>query len=168
MLSKEQQSIIEDSIWVVNTALKNQGLELSPKTEDLRQSAILYMCKCLERFDPTRNIKWSTYAYKNVYLYIKRQNKREIRCRQHEIEDEDIYKTLEEYEAETDNQARLIIDKISQKCTPRERELLDLKLKGYKGREIGVIMGISISRISLYMKSIKEKAKDIRGAIYER
>ena len=58
----------------INTALKKQGLQ---ENEDLRQSAILYMCKCLERFDPTKNIKWTTFAYKNIYLYIKREHNKE-------------------------------------------------------------------------------------------
>ena len=44
MLTKEQQHTIENSIWVVNTALQKQGLS---SDEDLRQSAILYMCKCI-------------------------------------------------------------------------------------------------------------------------
>ena len=37
MLSDEQRETIENSLWVVNTALKNQGLS---SDEDLRQSAI--------------------------------------------------------------------------------------------------------------------------------
>ena len=40
MLTKEQQNIIENSIWVVNTALKKQGLQ---KDSDLRQNEILYL-----------------------------------------------------------------------------------------------------------------------------
>src|SRR5574344_1642765 len=78
MLTAEQQNIIENSIWVVNTALKRQGLTYN---KDLRQSAIVYMCECLTRFDPSRNIKWTTYAYKNVYLFIKRTHKKEcLKC----------------------------------------------------------------------------------------
>ena len=48
-LTAIQQKEIEDSVWVVNTALKRQGLSCN---EDLRQSAILYMCECLLRYDP--------------------------------------------------------------------------------------------------------------------
>ena len=73
-LTAIQQKEIEDSEWVVNTALKRQGLSCN---EDLRQSAILYMCECLLRYDPTKGIKWTTFAYKNVYLFIKRTYKKE-------------------------------------------------------------------------------------------
>ena len=74
MLSDEQRDTIEDSVWVVNTVLKKQGLE---NDEDMRQSALLYMCKCIQRFDPSKNIKWTTFAYKNIYLFVKRNFKKQ-------------------------------------------------------------------------------------------
>lgn len=39
---------------------------------DLKQEAALWLCKCAQRFDPARGVKWSTYAYRSVYLRIKR------------------------------------------------------------------------------------------------
>ena len=160
MLSREQQDIIENSIWVVNTALKKQGLQAD---EDLRQSAILYMCKCLERFDPNKNIKWTTYAYKNVYLFIKRNHLKEFRANSHIIPD-DIFNLVEPIHEEDcfaiDGSSPTILA-IKEQCTEEECQVLDLKLQGYKGAEISQIMRCSTSKVTCCMQSIKEKAKEI-------
>lgn len=164
MLSKTQQNIIENSIWVVNTALKNQGLALSPKTEDLRQSAILYMCKVIQRFDPSRNIKWETFAYKNVYLYIKRKHIKEIRRAKWEIDDETAYNLQHEElpleEPKMFDEAKYMVEHIMKECSPKERQYLDLKLQGYKREEIGEIMGVSSGFIRKCHENIIEKARE--------
>lgn len=160
MLSSEQQDIIENSIWVVNTALKKQGLQAD---EDLRQSAILYMCKCLERFDPNKNIKWTTYAYKNVYLFIKRNHLKEFRANSHIIPD-DIFNLVEPIHEEDcfaiDGSSPIILA-IREQCTEEECQVLDLKLQGYKRAEISQIMRCSTSKVTCCMQSIKEKAREI-------
>ena len=160
MLSKEQQNIIENSIWVVNTALKKQGFQ---GDEDLRQSAILYMCKCLERFDPSKNIKWTTFAYKNIYLFIKRTHNKEKKLAKRMTES-DVLNILEDngdleiYDKEC---ARQTIYSLKTLCTEEECKFIDLKLEGYKGAEISQIMQCSTSKVICCMQSIKEKAKGI-------
>ena len=162
MLSKEQQNIIENSIWVVNTALKRQGLQAD---EDLRQSAILYMCKCLERFDPSKDIKWTTYAYKSVFLFIRRTHGKEMKKRSMFIDD-DIFNLVEPvsstlYEPIMFNDSKNIIDSIKAVCSPEESQIIELKRQGYKVVEISSIMKCSTSKINGCMQSIKEKAKEM-------
>lgn len=162
MLSKEQQNIIENSIWVVNTALKRQGLQAD---EDLRQSAILYMCKCLERFDPSKDIKWTTYAYKSVFLFIRRTHGKEMKKRSMFIDD-DIFNLVEPIPSPLDehimfNESKHIIDSIKAVCSPEESQIIELKRQGYKVVEISSIMKCSTSKINGCMQSIKEKAREI-------
>lgn len=157
MLTAEQQNIIENSIWVVNTALKRQCLS---HNEDLRQSAIFYMCKCLTRFDPSKNIKWTTFAYKNVYFFIKRTHKKEyLKCNM-DIGD-DVVNIDTIVDPVEDDENILLVQNIFNLCTPYERKILQLKMEGYKHGEISVILHCSISKINNYMKSIKEKTKEI-------
>lgn len=161
MLSLEQQNIIENSIWVVNTALKKQGLQAD---KDLRQSAILYMCGCLQRFDPNRNIKWTTYAYKNVYLYIKREHQKEVNVQSHLI-DEDFF-DIEPAENEQNNEFnnsfnRFKVQKIMEICTKEEKRVLKLKMCGYKCEEISKIMQCSTSKTNICMQNIKKKAREL-------
>lgn len=162
MLSLEQQEIIENSLWVVNTALKRQGLQAD---EDLRQSAILYMCKCLERFDPSKDIKWTTYAYKSVFLFIRRTHGKEMKKRSMFIDD-DIFNLIEPVSSPIDeptmfNERKHIIDSIKAVCSPEENQIIELKRQGYKVVEISSIMKCSTSKINGCMQSIKEKARDM-------
>lgn len=155
MLSLEQQSIIENSIWVVNTALKKQGLQYD---KDLKQSAILYMCECLERFDQSKKIKWSTYAYKTVFLYIKRTHAKEMKKCSFVVNDE--ISTLQLPNKTDDNlHGDMIIDSIKELCNPAEIKVLELRDYGYKIAEISKILGCSVSKINSYISTIKEKAR---------
>lgn len=161
MLSLEQQNIIENSIWVVNTALKKQGLQ---GNKDLKQEALLYMCQCLERFDPTKDIKWTTFAYKNVYLFIKRVHNKEQKKLTMIVSD-DVFSIKEPVkmpleEPEMINESKLV-NAIKDLCSPEESRLIELKLKGYKVCEISKLMKCSQSKVSSLFQSIKEKAKEL-------
>lgn len=155
-LTAIQQKEIEDSVWVVNTALKKQGLSYN---EDLRQSAILYMCECLLRYDPTKGIKWTTFAYKNVFLYIKRIYKKDCKKIQNECNDYSMITMI----TEEPKQDTLFTKDIMDLCTIDERNVLMLKLRGYKHKEIGTILHCSISKINNYMQSIKSKIKEFNS-----
>lgn len=154
-LTAIQQKEIEDSVWVVNTALKRQGLSCN---EDLRQSAILYMCECLLRYDPTKGVKWTTFAYKNVYLFIKRTYKKENKRTQYECDcDDDLMLIGEPIEPKQDT---FIVGDIMALCTPNEQKILMLKLQGYKHEEISIKLHCSISKINNYMQSIRAKTRE--------
>lgn len=159
MLSTEQQDIIENSIWVVNTALKRQGLQAD---NDLRQSAILYMCKVLERYNPEKDIKWTTFAYKNVYLFIKRTHRKEINKQKYLVGDV-FCLPMQFYDEKLgkEEMAKQTLNAIKSRCTPRECKFLELKMMGYKGVEIKEIMKCSKSSIINFMRSIKKKVKNI-------
>lgn len=160
MLTKQQQDIIENSIWVVNTALKKQGLQAD---EDLRQSAILYMCKCLERFDPTKNIKWTTFAYKNIYLFIKRTHAKQLKKDSYIVDGDVLYlmNQISDNNFNKRSDFKHQIDLIKANCTIDECNLIDLKLKGYKITEIAQIMKCSTSKTINCMHTIKEKTMEM-------
>lgn len=154
MLTPEQQNTIENSIWVVNTALKRQGLQ---HNTDLKQSAILYMCECLLRFEPEKNIKWTTFAYKNVYLFIKRENLKELKF-QKPIANDDISKYEEIIEdKERDCNAPILYERVLGLCTAKEKQILELKREGYSHREIGCIIHCSLATVQTNVRKIREK-----------
>lgn len=158
-LSAEQRKRVEESQWVVNTVLKKQGLS---SNEDFRQSALLYMCKCVLRFDETRGTKWETYAYSNVYLYVKKLSQRarraEIRRVDIAVEDLDIAVDCEPYNA---NGAVVMLEEIRGVCSEEENKVLDLRLKGFTGKEIADALGCCSTKINNIFSVIKEKAKAI-------
>ena len=154
-LTQQQQDEIERSLWVVNTALKRQGLE---HDKDLRQSAIVYMCECLFRYDNSKNVKWTTFAYKNVYLFIKRTRKRE-KSFQAQITYE-----IEEYAEiqEEDHPKNTLIEHLREICTKKETQIIDLKLQGYRSYEIIRLLGITDRQMVVLMGSIRDKAKMLK------
>lgn len=154
MLTQEQQHIIEESLWVVNAALKQQGLS---RDQDLRQSALLYMCICLERFDPTINIKWTTYAYKNVYLYIKRKHYADLKTSNRETGFD--YLAERACETEWDILDKVLVSEVMQNCTGEERAILRLKMNGYTHAEIGKKLGCSVWTVNRKVADIKKKVR---------
>lgn len=160
MLTNEQQEIITNSIWVVNTALKRQNLSYN---EDLRQDAILYMCKCLDRFDSSKGVKWETYAYKNVFMYIQRVNKKEHIVTEHMILTDKPIIDLDKQQQIVDakdkaNQLKRIVSY----CNDKEKQLLKLKYMGFTIKEIAERMGTSEAIVKKVFWEIKMKIQGER------
>lgn len=153
-LTSEQQKQIENSLWVVNIVLKKQGVDYN---EDMRQSAIMYMCECLLRYAPDKGVKWTTYAYKNVFLYVKKTIQKENNKKFNECSEElfDLY----EKEHIGDSKSTRDMANLMSLCNELEQEILGLKLKGYKQYEITQILNCSRTKINNCIHNIKEKAK---------
>lgn len=159
MLNDEQRQMVESSIWVVNTALKKQGLECD---KDLKQDALLCMCQCAERFDASKGIKWTTYAYKNVYLYIKRTHAKQTQKSAPLIKQDlfDMGDRIENIQGEDMyDRAKYKLDGFMAVCDNNERALLKAKLYGATHREVAKSLGCSAEKINITIKNIKDKAQ---------
>lgn len=161
MLNDSQRQMVESSIWVVNTALKKQGLE---GDKDLKQEALLCMCQCAERFDVSKGVKWTTYAYRNVYLCIKRVHAKEKK-KTTPLLNQDLFDMSEQlFEDEKMSQEEnnsYKMRRVMTICTPTEKQFLMAKLKDCTNLEIAHQMNCSKSKIDITMKNIKEKVKSI-------
>lgn len=156
-LTPEQQKLIEESMWVVNTVLKAQGEQ---NNEDLRQDATLYMCKCAMRFDPSKHIKWGTFAYKNVFLFVRRERVKAYNQSIMESETEYI-EALSPADLEMDFAVKNDVNKLKSVCNKDERIVLQMKLDGFTGNEMAHKMNCSKSKINNCISKIKEKAKEL-------
>ena len=147
-MTPQQQQTIIDSEWIVNTALKRQGII----SEDLKQDALLYMCKIISRYNASFGVKWETYAYKNVYLYLKRRKSAEIKVKSRYCDEIVIGRVCEP-----------CLEYIGLKmvCDDKENKLIDLKLKGYTNFEAHKIMKLSEKKIMELNRQIKEKAREV-------
>lgn len=156
MLSAEQQKTIENSLWVVNTALKRLGLQ---GNADLKQDGLAYMCKCIERFDPTRNIKWTTYAYKNVFLYLKRLNARQCELKTMQVRVKNIELIQQDFGADClyDD----FLDSVKEVCTEQELLIIRLRIYGYNGKEIAKQLNIKPKALNGIIHNIKTKIGSI-------
>ena len=159
MLTEEQQKLVEHSLWVVELALKRLSLL---NNNDLRQQARLYLCKLVSRFDASKGVKWSTYAYKSIYFHIKWRQKVEKRKNFDTMVKCDYYEVREEAFDEflgTQLEAQEQVGGLLQRCSPDERVVAKLIMQGYNHREIAKIMHKSRVRVVEMVKNIKENAK---------
>lgn len=61
---------------------------------------------------------------------------------------------------EVDEEIRQYLNLFIQSLTPREREVLALKVKGLRSNEIAEIVGVSAPRITQLMQNIQRKARE--------
>ena len=161
-LSPLQQKDIEDSLWVVNSALKKQGLS---NNEDLRQSAILYMCKCRLRFDPQKHIMWTTFAYRNVYLYIKRFIRKE-KEKQAYVINKDIFDMEDYLSIEKPKTNSLICyHLIMEQCNKEELKILKLMKEGYNRIEIAEILNCSQSKVYKKVRALRKRVGGLKNIL---
>lgn len=157
-LNDKQRKIIEDSMWIINTVLKKNNLT---KDLDLKQTATLYMCKCLLRFDDSKNVKWSTYAYKSLSFYIKRVHARE-QIKKSRIIPQDVFDVINALNEHTDiDDEECYINDILSHYDEQERVIIKLKLNGFNRKEICKATNMSVKKIGQCMASIGEKYKEI-------
>lgn len=154
MLSAEQQQIIQDSVKIVNTVLKRMGIK---RNEDLRQEAILHLCKRIDNFDPKRNTKWSTYAYKITETHLKTILGRQSEKDRHFTNLSSCVDNPDDFVVAKGVPLETALYRILETCTDEEKEIVRLRVKGYKIREIGEMYGQHRHYISKKLRNIKEK-----------
>ena len=67
MTKEERNKIVEENIALVTFCLK----KLNAYNEDYFQEGILELIRCVNCFDKSKGYKFSTYACKNIFLYLK-------------------------------------------------------------------------------------------------
>ena len=154
-MTAEQQQTILDTLWIGDNALRRQKRAYD---EDLRQVAIIYLCKCLLRYNADLGVKWNTYAYKSVDLYIRREIEKEKKMRNREI-----ISAREYVIGERINKERALYLEIKENCTPRTQKVLELKLQGYNDREVRDIVHCANKKLCEMKREIKEIAREIKN-----
>lgn len=162
MLSAEQQKLINDSLWIVNTVLKKFNLQ---RDEDMRQEAIVYLCSCVERFDQNRNVKWSTYAYSNIYWFIARRKQEEqehVKNTMHlSALPDDMGDNLQSATRKINIDTVQLLSEVATLCTPTEKHILYLKYKGYTTPEIAQIGNLTVAHTSYILTKIRKKINNV-------
>jgi hypothetical protein len=161
MLSLQQQNIIQDSLWVVNTILKKQGLQ---SDEDLRQSSIAFMCECLQRYDPNKCSKWTTYAYKNIYMFVKRQNSKRQKLDSQvfnltDLGDDFVADNSLGINAQPKMDNRCLLKEIYSNCTPEEKTVLQMRLRGLSLMDIAISKHSTIDKVRGVLRRIKRNQR---------
>lgn len=155
-LTAEQQGLIEKSQWIVNDVLKYYGVGYD---NDLRQAAMLYMCKCLERYEPERG-KWETYAYTNVKYYVVKYMRRQKAERARTVAQDEDTSELPSTEADATERradARLRVKRMLECCDAEERGVVIRLLAGHSKSRVARRIGKSPQTVSGIIRSVREK-----------
>lgn len=145
-----------------------RGVPSYVSQEELFSAGMEGLWHAIERFDETRGLQFSTYAYRCIYGYM--QNVVRVVKRERRIPvawsldaklpgtDELIGADLIGYE---DGHPELLLAELARVCTPREWQVLQLSYQGYTTREIGRKLGISAYRVYELLCSVRTKARRI-------
>lgn len=155
-LSPDEKNEIEQSLWVVNAVLKKQG---QSGDEDLRQEACLYLMECYRRYDKRFGVKWTTYAYKSIYLFVKRSiasKKKE----ENTVVGGETYETAKAANGK-EEEYNIGYKELYEICNEQERKVLELRYIGYTRPEICEEIQTSEYYVNGIIKTLKEKAKNL-------
>ena len=159
-LSNKEKEIIQNSLWVVNSALKSLKLE---RDKDLRQDCILYMCHCLKRYDKSKGVKWTTYAFKCITMYASRENAHRKQVDSHLVFQGGT--VGEEVAVITDSDDHYVKDflaVLSSQLNDFDKQVLALKVKGYYLKEIATELQAPRHIVSESIHIIRTLAKELR------
>lgn len=156
VLDDKQREIIENSLWIVKYAL--QVNKIQDYDEDLYQSAVLELIKCLGRFDESRGVKWTTFAVRSIVLYVRREKTKGHNENQISLSDNSLYKVEDITDYDNDVTWKWIAEDLFSVLTEKEKEIALLRLKGYTRAEIRKELNLSRRALDTIYKHIREKA----------
>lgn len=163
-------------VWNIVKGFDNIGLEM----EDLISIGFIGLINCIDKFDVSKNIKFSTYASKCIFnevlLYIRNSKSistyvsldAPITCDENDINYIDIIKDIN-IDIVDDYEKRDLVDYILgiiDDFSKRDKDIIKLYYGFIDGipktqDEIGCIYGISKARVSVIIKNNLRKIKDI-------
>lgn len=150
----DEQSAIEN-IRLVRKIMEQLGLK---GDEDLEQDTLLYLYKRRGNYNPSRNTKWSTYAWKVAETYLKTMNARKVEKERHYLDFTSFAENASDLAvAPQENSIAPMFNHLMKNCTEHEKQIIRLRLQGYKLYEIGAMQGQSRKDISNQLKIIREK-----------
>lgn len=161
MLNDEQRELVINNMKLVYKIASERGLL---KDQDAVQSGFIGLCKAAEKYDPSRNTKFQTYACVAISRWIdglnsERKYRKRIKDGSYIIVD-DISKYVDELAlSREDYDTKLFIKDIMSKVDECSRQIIEMIYKGYQQQQIVVKLNISSSKYYSRIKKIEEKFK---------
>lgn len=158
MLNEEQRELVVSNMGIVYKAAIDRGKYNDP---DAIQWGFLGLCKAAERFDPTKGVKFSTYAYNYVKWSLNgpySETKHSSRVSNGDVVHLEGVFRYDLIEAEESAKERLRDVMLS--SDELDRKILKLMYFGYSRYQITRRTGISYRRLEKELIKVKEICSD--------
>lgn len=170
MLNNYQQELVKNN---VNLVYKIVYKFFDYNKDDLIQEGLVGLCKAAERFDITKGIEFSTFAYKYVYTTCLSYDLHNSNLRPKRIGTKLVKNATVPLEncllepskdiACTETDFKNLIK--STRFNKLERTILYGFVVGYKKSEIATKLNLSKSEYNIVMNRLKQKLKEIKNDI---
>ena len=139
--------------------------------EDLFQQAYLYFIYFCEQYDPYWGggfIPFDKYLFKNMIIklrafiqryYVKNKREKPVEFSEYVSDDTDNEEQIS-HDIDYAN-SQIYSDYIFSKISERQRQIVTLTMQGYKQQEIGQLLDISQSRVSVIKKRTLDKLQNL-------
>ena len=156
MLSADQQQVIINNEWIINTVCKR----LNITDTDMRSELTLFMCQTIAKYDESKGASLKTYLFSSVYLRALRLLALEGKYKYHYILMDIAPSPIEQ--PKTNNSKMKIVYKHIQCKT--EEKIIKYKLEGYTGKEISTKLKMSAHQVNrTYRKFVKRVQQEIQN-----
>ena len=172
----DRQKLVEENLKLVyEVAHKYKYLCCTTVDfEDLVSIGYIGLIRASQSYDDTKNVKFSTLAFvciKNAILreFVNKQYRfndtntvslnSKIHIGQSVSEEIELQELVQDERADMDLEStdnKILIDSIYEKCTDREKTVIDMFLDGYSLREIASVVGCHHSNVSKIISNLKK------------
>jgi len=167
-----------NKIWIkyqekMNRVVNKLSYWKSFDRDDLFQQAYIYFVDFCKIYDPYYGggfIPFDKYLFKNMIIKLRAFIQRYyVRSKREQVTEFSEYQNLGEENLNNDQVSndieetdeRLYNEYVYSLVTPRQKQILSLSFDGYKQQEIGNILGISQSRVSVIRKKTLSKLNEM-------
>lgn len=153
MLNEDQRQLVTDNLnlvyWIAN--------KLGYKDEDSIQYGMLGLCLAAERYDSSKGVLFSTFAYSYIAGWLQGTYS-DIKYKQ-KI-DSNVYVDIQDFESiipERNDSAKEECYEVIESANPKLRKVLMMILYGYTRKEIADKLNISESTISRWIHEFRKE-----------
>ena len=181
MMTPEQIKLTEEHLYVVKTVIKKDILLNSEdpdlQFEDLYQIGCLALCKAAMTYNPKRNVKFASYAYRVVYNSIITHFRNvQRRCKHSQSEEFPENNTILEDKACREYICQSLDDELVNNVAChdimkyakanysgivlRGIEAIEFKELGFSGKDIAEMYGVKVNLINAWISKARKKLQN--------
>ena len=167
-MNEQNKRLVEENMklvyHVINTYYPNHIGD-----EDLEQEGFIGLCRAAEKFDDTRDAKFSTFACSTIHNYLRhyftglsRQKRTanlislDLEIKHDDGSGDMLHEVIEDKKADTLFK-QCEIENFIDELDDREREIVKLRREGLTDEEIGERLGLSRGYINLIVRTMRKR-----------